>query len=98
MTRTSVREYLSRQRERYQRLRRSERTRLVTEIVAVTGYHRKAVLRCLRAIPRRRAGRRPVGNRPAHGPSVFEIRHAIILVDLAAREQVGLLHADARAA
>src|SRR5215467_274641 len=62
VTRTSVREYLSKQRERYQGLRRRERSRLVTEIVAVTGYHRKAVLRCLRATPRPRAGRRPVGD------------------------------------
>src|SRR5215467_13776661 len=62
VTRTSVREYFSRQRERYQSLRRSERSRLVTEIVAVTGYHRKAVLRSLRAVPRRRAGQRRSGD------------------------------------
>ena len=65
MTRASVREYLAAQRERYHRLPRAERSRLLDEIVAVTGYHRKAVLRALRLLPRRRAGRAAVG-RPRH--------------------------------
>src|SRR5262249_12048329 len=73
VTRTSVREYFSRQRERYQSLRRSERSRLVTEIVAVTGYHRKAVLRSLRAVPRRRAGQRPVGRPRRYGSDVARV-------------------------
>jgi hypothetical protein len=70
VTRTSVREYLAKQRERYQGLTRGERSRLLTEIVAVTGYHRKAVLRCLRAVPRRAVGRRPVGRPRQYGADV----------------------------
>ena len=70
MTRTSVREYLAKQRERYHVLTRRERSQLLTEIVAVTGYHRKAVLRCLRTVPRRRAGRRPVGRPRRYGADV----------------------------
>ena len=77
MTRTSVREYFSRQRERYQSLRRSERSRLVTEIVAVTGYHRKAVLRSLRAVPRRRAGQRPVGRPRRYGSDVARVAQVL---------------------
>src|SRR5215470_1945691 len=77
VTRTSVREYLSKQRERYQGLRRPERSRLVTEIVAVTGYHRKAVLRCLRATPRPRAGRRPVGRPRRYGSDVARVAQVL---------------------
>jgi len=40
------------------------------EIVAVTGYHRKAVIRALRDLPRRRAGRRPVGRPRRYGAEV----------------------------
>ena len=77
MTRTSVREYLSKQRERYQGLRRRERSRLVTEIVAVTGYHRKAVLRCLRATHRPRAGRCPVGRPRRYGSDVARVAQVL---------------------
>ena len=77
MTRTSVREYLSRQRERYQGLRRNERSRLVTEIVSVTGYHRKAVLRRLRATPRPRAGWRPVGRPRRYGSDVAQVAQVL---------------------
>ena len=55
MTRASVREYAARQRERYQAASRSEKHRLLDEIVAVTRMHRKAVIRLLRRAP----GRRP---------------------------------------
>jgi hypothetical protein len=72
VTRTSVREYLAKQRERYHQLARRERSRLVSEIVAVTGYHRKAVLRCLSALPRRRRGRRPVGRPRRYGADVAQ--------------------------
>ena len=62
MTRRSVQEYLAAQRERYVRAARASRSRLLDEMVAVTGYHRKAVIRQLRqtrAGPwrRRRVGR-----------------------------------------
>ncbi len=62
MTRRSVQEYLAAQRERYGRAPRAVRTRLLDEMVTVTGYHRKAIIRQLRqtrAGPwrRRRVGR-----------------------------------------
>jgi hypothetical protein len=62
VTRRSVQEYLAAQRERYVRAARASRSRLLDEMVAVTGYHRKAVIRQLRqtrAGPwrRRRVGR-----------------------------------------
>ncbi len=55
------REYLARMRERYGVARRPEKTRLLDEAVAVTGRHRKGLIRAWRAGPRpprrRRAGR-----------------------------------------
>jgi hypothetical protein len=54
------------QRERYTRASRPDKGRLLDEMVAVTGYHRKAVLRLLGG--RRRAP--PVGRRPGH-PRVY---------------------------
>ena len=77
MTRTSVREYLAKQRERYQQLARRDRSRLLTEIVAVTGYHRKAVLRSLSVLPRRRAGRRPVGRPRRYGADVARVAQVL---------------------
>ena len=77
MTRTSVREYFARQRQRYHRLSRSERSRLLTEMAAVTGYHRKAVLRCLRLVPRRRVGTRPVGRPRRYGPEVARVAQVL---------------------
>ena len=49
MTRASLREYAAVQRERYLRAPRAEKHRLLTEVVAVTGLHRKAAIRLLRA-------------------------------------------------
>ena len=45
MTRASLREYAAVQRERYQHAPRAEKHRLLDEIVAVTGIHRKAAIR-----------------------------------------------------
>ena len=62
------REYLARMRDRYPMANRAKRSALVTEVVAMTGYHRKAVIRLLRRPerpPRRRKGR-PV----RYGPRV----------------------------
>jgi hypothetical protein len=70
VTRTSVRAYLARQRERYHRLSRSDRSRLLTEMVAATGYHRKAVLRCLSLLAPRRVGGRAVGRPRRYGADV----------------------------
>ena len=60
MTRQSVREYLARQRGRYVAAPRAERGRLLDEIAAVTGYHRKAIIRALGA------GRPPARGRAPH--------------------------------
>jgi hypothetical protein len=90
VTRTSVREYLAKQRERYHQLPRRERSRLLTEIVAVTGYHRKAVLRSLRALPRRPAGRRPVGRPRQYGADVA--RSAQVLWEAAGQIGAKRLH------
>ena len=48
MRRRSVQEYLAAQLERYARATREDRTQLLDEMVAVTSYHRKAVIRQLR--------------------------------------------------
>jgi hypothetical protein len=57
-----VQEYVAAQRERYVRAPRAGRSRLLDEMVAVTGYHRKALIRQLRQTRpgpwrRRRVGR-----------------------------------------
>ena len=52
MTRASLREYAAVQRERYQYAPRAEKHRLLDEVVAVTGFHRKAAIRLLRRAPR----------------------------------------------
>jgi hypothetical protein len=52
VTRTSLREYAAVQRERDQRANRADKHRLLDEMVAVTGMHRKAAIRLLRRPPR----------------------------------------------
>jgi hypothetical protein len=62
------REYLARMRERYVRADRTAKSQLLNEVCAVTGYHRKAVIRLFGrppGRPRRRRGR-PV----RYGPTV----------------------------
>ncbi len=70
MTRTSIREYLAAQGARYRLASRTQRTRLLDEIVAVTQYHRKAAIRRLREFPRPRASGAPVGRPRRYGPAV----------------------------
>jgi hypothetical protein len=48
VTRQSIREYLAAQRARDLQAGREAQTALLNEMVAVTGYHRKAVIRHLR--------------------------------------------------
>jgi hypothetical protein len=52
VTRASLREYAAVQRERYQQATRADKHRLLDELVAVTGLHRKAAIRLLRRPPR----------------------------------------------
>jgi hypothetical protein len=70
VTRRSIREYLVAQRVRYQRARRPDRGTLLDEIVAVTGYHRKGVIRHLRQSRPPRPGARPVGRPRRYGPAI----------------------------
>lgn len=70
MTRASIREYLATQRVRYRLASRAGRRRLLDEVVAVTGYHRKAVIRCLRDTLRPRVSGAPVGRPRQYGPAV----------------------------
>jgi len=63
------REYLARMRERYGAARhKAAKSRLVDEVCAVTGYHRKAVIRLLRRSAKRR--RRRPGRPVQYGPVV----------------------------
>ena len=55
MTRTSIHEYVAAQRLRYLQASRPVKCRMLDEVVAVTGYHRKAAVRRLRHPPRRTA-------------------------------------------
>ena len=70
VTRASLREYAAKQRERYQGATRAEKHRLLDEIVAVTGIHRKAAIRLLRRAPRPRATPGPGGRPREYGPAV----------------------------
>ena len=62
------REYLARMRERYEMADKAAKSRLLDEMCAVTGYHRKAVIRVVRRPARRRARRR--GRPVQYGPTV----------------------------
>ena len=70
------REYLARMRERYVIANRKEKGRLLDEAVAMTGRHRKALIRAWRVGPRlpsrRRAGR-PTRYGPAVGRALVAI-------------------------
>lgn len=70
MTRRSTHEYLTAQRARYERAGRAERHVLLDEIEAVTGYHRKAIIRHLRQSRLPTPGARPVGRPRRYGPPV----------------------------
>jgi hypothetical protein len=70
VTRASLREYAAKQRERYRGATRAEKHRLLDEVVAVTGIHRKAAIRLLRRTPRPRAAPGPGGRPRAYGPAV----------------------------
>ena len=69
MTRTSIHEYAAAQRDRYARSPRKEKGRILDEVVAVTGYHRKAAIRLLHRPPCGRPMRRRSGRPRVYGPT-----------------------------
>ena len=70
MTRASLREYTTVQRERYLAATRAEKGALLDEVVAVTGLHRKAAIRLLRRPPRLPTTARRTGRPRVYGPAV----------------------------
>ena len=70
MTRASIREYVAAQRDRYWRGRRQDKRRILDDVVAVTGYHRKAAIRVLRRAPTATAPRPRSGRPRVYGPAV----------------------------
>src|SRR5262249_44872485 len=77
VTRAGLREYASVQRERYLRATRAEKRVLLNEIVAVTGFHRKAVIRVLRRAPRPRRPPGPGGRPRAYGAAVAAVAETL---------------------
>jgi hypothetical protein len=59
----AIGEYLKRMRERYERAKGDKRTELLNEMAAVTGYHRKALIRAMN----RPAGAAPAARRKRRG-------------------------------
>ncbi|HUZ76065.1 MAG TPA: transposase family protein [Chloroflexota bacterium] len=76
MTRESIGEYAAKQRERYRRASHSEKSQLLDEVVAVTGFHRKAAIRLLGSKRRRAAGRRS-GRPRQYGPDVADAARVV---------------------
>jgi hypothetical protein len=70
------REYLAGVRDRYPAANRAKRSQLVSEVVANTGYHRKAVIRLLRR-PEKRTRKRRKGRPVRYGPRVVGALRAI---------------------
>jgi len=74
MTKTGVEELVRAVRPRYVRAARGEKTRILDEFVAVTGYHRKAAIRRLRTSRRRkRRTGRPAVYTPAVTAALLEV-------------------------
>jgi hypothetical protein len=84
-TRKSVREYLAAQQAWDTLGSRAERTRLLDEITAVTGYHLKAIIRHLAGDQRPAPSRRPVVRPRRSGPAVG----AVATVTWEAAGQIG---------
>src|SRR5258705_9865657 len=72
VTRPSLREYAPVQRERYLAATRAEKGTLLSEVVTVTGLHRKAAIRLLRRPPRAPTARSRAGRPPAYGSAVAQ--------------------------
>ena len=69
MNRQSIRDYILRQQQRYHKANRTEKGRILDEVVAVTGYHRKSAVRLLSGRSRGGGGAR-VGRPVEYGPKV----------------------------
>jgi len=69
VNRESIGEYAQRQRERYVKATKKEKGRILDEVVAVTGYHRKAAVRLLRGRKGKEGGK-PPGRPAVYGPEV----------------------------
>ena len=75
MTRMSVEELVEALRPRYINAIRSEKSRILDEFVAVTGFHRKAAIRRLRG--GRRKSRKRRGRPPVYTPEVVAALRAV---------------------
>lgn len=75
MTRTSVGELTEALRPRYAKADRGQKSRILDEFVAVTGFHRKAAIRRLRGGHRRSRKRR--GRPPVYTPDVVAALRAV---------------------
>lgn len=76
MTQASVAEVVGALRARYLRARRGDKTRILDEFVALTGYHRKAAIRVLRN------GRKPKGGDCRGRPRMYtpDVKAALLQV------------------
>jgi hypothetical protein len=52
MNKSGVREYAAAIRDRYLRVNKEEKKKILDEFVKVTGYHRKAAIRLLLKVPK----------------------------------------------
>jgi hypothetical protein len=77
VTRTSMHEYVAAQRPRYLTATRGEKHRLLNEVVAVTGYHRKAALRRLHRVPSATPRAARTGRPRVYGPDVTLAAHVL---------------------
>ena len=73
MTANERRKYLKLVAPRYAKAGRAERTRLLSEMGAVSGLHRKSLLRLLHAPSLERAPQRPRRGRRTYGPAVADV-------------------------
>ena len=69
MNQDSIRDYADRQRERYLGAGKAEKGKILDEVIAVIGYHRKAAIRLL-SVRKRAAGAKPRGRPVVYGPEV----------------------------